>query len=453
LTTPRRTKIALPDVAVVAPQGLEAVAKRIDGVLDHLTDQLSNFEAADSTTLGGVPATSVISGANSMYFQTFEDDVSEDWNFHNGSAASVSFTNNGRAGGRAFRNTSVALTIADNTNIPFDPSRLYRMRTRIREVSGTGMVRIGLMGVGADGTTLVNRDGDDLYTSQNEVCAEDATLGSAWEVFEGYIKGVASSGTGTTPSTDPSAPRVLHDDTRYIRPFIENPATGVFECDYITLEILTETTEANVLLTEAGGRSVSTIASTVKSDGDIATDKVIEDSLKDDAVTGGKVASGTLSADNMGTLSGGDLAIDFTATGTDPVLNHTAFSLNADGSADFSGTVSAESFTGDALTIDGVISLKALGDGPLLVIGTDSVDGGIELGHNYVGTAAQSYLFENTAGVLTVTKSSGTDPGAFSLDVPEIGFYGTTPIALQTGVAVTEAGIHAALVALGLITA
>ena len=34
-----------------------------------------------------------------------------------------------------------------------------------------------------------------------------------------------------------------------------------------------------------------------------------------------------------------------------------------------------------------------------------------------------------------------------------LGFLGTTPIALQTGVAVTDAAIHAALVALGLITA
>ena len=36
---------------------------------------------------------------------------------------------------------------------------------------------------------------------------------------------------------------------------------------------------------------------------------------------------------------------------------------------------------------------------------------------------------------------------------PEIAFYGTTAIPLQTGVAVTAAAIHAALVALGLITA
>jgi len=35
----------------------------------------------------------------------------------------------------------------------------------------------------------------------------------------------------------------------------------------------------------------------------------------------------------------------------------------------------------------------------------------------------------------------------------QIGFYGTTPVSLQTGVAVTAAGVHAALVNLGLITA
>jgi len=35
----------------------------------------------------------------------------------------------------------------------------------------------------------------------------------------------------------------------------------------------------------------------------------------------------------------------------------------------------------------------------------------------------------------------------------KLGFYGATPVAQQTGVAVTAAGVHAALVALGLITA
>lgn len=42
--------------------------------------------------------------------------------------------------------------------------------------------------------------------------------------------------------------------------------------------------------------------------------------------------------------------------------------------------------------------------------------------------------------------------GAVQSDDMVVGFYGATPIAQQTGVPVTAAGIHAALVNLGLIT-
>jgi len=56
----------------------------------------------------------------------------------------------------------------------------------------------------------------------------------------------------------------------------------------------------------------------------------------------------------------------------------------------------------------------------------------------------------NGAAVLVVPSALAIRVGATGASV---GFYGTTPIALQTGVAVTAAGIHAALVALGLITA
>jgi hypothetical protein len=43
--------------------------------------------------------------------------------------------------------------------------------------------------------------------------------------------------------------------------------------------------------------------------------------------------------------------------------------------------------------------------------------------------------------------------GNLNHDGSGAGFYGTTPVAQQTGVAVTAAAIHAALVNLGLITA
>jgi hypothetical protein len=50
------------------------------------------------------------------------------------------------------------------------------------------------------------------------------------------------------------------------------------------------------------------------------------------------------------------------------------------------------------------------------------------------------------------TVSANTDSVALLDGVSRVGFYTTRPIAKQTGVAVTAAGIHAALINLGLIT-
>jgi len=52
------------------------------------------------------------------------------------------------------------------------------------------------------------------------------------------------------------------------------------------------------------------------------------------------------------------------------------------------------------------------------------------------------------AGAMATVLSAGGYAG-----VAKLGFYATAPVALQTGVAVTAGGIHAALVNLGLITA
>ena len=57
-------------------------------------------------------------------------------------------------------------------------------------------------------------------------------------------------------------------------------------------------------------------------------------------------------------------------------------------------------------------------------------------------STGQPLVVVTATGAIRVGRTGGT-----------VGFYGTTPIALQTGVAVTAGGIHAALVALGLITA
>jgi hypothetical protein len=75
-------------------------------------------------------------------------------------------------------------------------------------------------------------------------------------------------------------------------------------------------------------------------------------------------------------------------------------------------------------------------------------------------TVVQIQSGDGDSIVLTATNTTATlsctNPLTVNADTKlngALGFYNTAPIAQQTGVAVTAGGIHAALVALGLITA
>lgn len=127
------------------------------------------------------------------------------------------------------------------------------------------------------------------------------------------------------------------------------------------------------------------------------------------------------------------------------------FVLNADGSMQWgSGSAALDTtlyrFGPNALgTDDDFVSLidlyvRAGGANQIAVglVGPGST-GAITFGNG------DTNLYRNSAGVLK------TD-GAMAI-AGNVGFYGTTPVAKPTGVAVTAAGIHAALVTLGLIAA
>ena len=116
-----------------------------------------------------------------------------------------------------------------------------------------------------------------------------------------------------------------------------------------------------------------------------------------------------------------------------------------------SGTVSITSLATDdptntSIVFDGIVmtavedvSVASTGKDVTLLAGVDDTvdtDGTVVLGH------------QDAAGNTVAHVQAGFVGGA---DV--LGFYAATPVAQQTGVAVTAAGIHAALVALGLITA
>lgn len=75
----------------------------------------------------------------------------------------------------------------------------------------------------------------------------------------------------------------------------------------------------------------------------------------------------------------------------------------------------------------------------------------------FIGTITGALSTEgedvNLAGGDIIAAGDVEIDGALNHDGTTVGFYGTAPIAKQTGVAVTAAGIHAALVALGIIAA
>lgn len=125
-------------------------------------------------------------------------------------------------------------------SLAFDPSALYRIKARVRRTAGTGLCYVGLLGYAADGTTLVNSTGAASLSSQHCVAAAAEAPGSSWTEYTGYVRGTAATGT-TTERPDPSAPGVMHQDVRYIRPLLVanyNAAAGTTEVDYISVERL-----------------------------------------------------------------------------------------------------------------------------------------------------------------------------------------------------------------------
>ena len=74
-------------------------------------------------------------------------------------------------------------------------------------------------------------------------------------------------------------------------------------------------------------------------------------------------------------------------------------------------------------------------------------------GQNQIGVSAAGVLNLLVADTGVTIANALTLGGALDHDGSTAGFYATTPIAKQTGVAVSAAGIHAALVNLGLIAA
>lgn len=100
----------------------------------------------------------------------------------------------------------------------------------------------------------------------------------------------------------------------------------------------------------------------------IDTNAVTAAKIAAGAITAGKIAAGEITADKMASLVGGGLTIDFSASGTDPVLDHAGFSLLANGDAVFAGEVQSEEFTAGIAHFHGQMHVGDNVSGPYLQV-------------------------------------------------------------------------------------
>lgn len=116
--------------------------------------------------------------------------------------------------------------VFDDQIVKFDPSRLYRIRARIKPTAGPSeslgnLIRVGIEGIASDGKTLVGTDGTQSVEDQYFVAADDIDLDGysldSWSEFTGYIKGQGSYVPNATSSANPSA---VHQDVAYMQPVV-----------------------------------------------------------------------------------------------------------------------------------------------------------------------------------------------------------------------------------------
>ena len=210
------------------------------------------------------------------YFDDPNDDVDTRWPSYTGSGER-SIEIGGLTGGNFHR-------VGDNSgddmrwmihhqSIPYDESKLYRIRCRIRRTQGTGVCYIGVQGRNGADDAWVNTAGADAYTSGHWFAASAANPDATWTVYTGYFKGRADPGEGGA-HTDPSDPGKMHDDVRYFRPAIlvnYNGETGIVEIDEYSIDII-------------GDDAAQAAAEAAQADADTAQGAA--DSAQADATTG-----------------------------------------------------------------------------------------------------------------------------------------------------------------------
>jgi hypothetical protein len=170
------------------------------------------------------------------------------WQVVTGPVPTTVATTEARTGGFLMRGDGLGSKwYARRGLIPFDPDVLYRVTARLRvlrdSTTGAGLHYAGVVGVAADGVTLVNRTGLATFDAQHYAALSGAalTVASGWVTATGYVRGHAATTAASGAYPDPFAPQLLHPSVRYLRPVVVHDlpdSNGAMEWDLFTVEVV-----------------------------------------------------------------------------------------------------------------------------------------------------------------------------------------------------------------------
>lgn len=225
-------------------KGLNASAQAIDALETTVNDTEDGVVALATRT--GLLETSL---ASQEFRESFESTSSPSrWHNWVGLGERAIVNAEGTIGGKALRvgnNTGddLALLIY-NSNLPFDPSKLYKMEVVARRVAGYGLAFFGVAGLASDGVAFRSVYGHHDVWNQYYVAASNSPLSGSFATYTGYFKGNSANPPGT-PGTYTN-PATLHSDVRYVRPLIcvnllnGQSAPGIVEIASVTISIVDE---------------------------------------------------------------------------------------------------------------------------------------------------------------------------------------------------------------------
>ncbi|MFD3511942.1 hypothetical protein [Streptomyces sp. NPDC058657] len=357
--------------------------------------------AVDLSTLGGALSDSAVQRytdtmGDAAAWQVVQTRPGAAWTHRTGVADAPTGQTVGQANGH--------IRVRGNTLIPYEPGTLYRVSARIRATAepttGPDNVYVGVLGVGADKTTLVNRQGANSASGHYYVGASGRTIAAAdgWVTIVGYLKDRApAGGQGSAgPNPDARAPGMVHQDARFITPYLwlnfvsaDVPgAPSVMQVDLVTVEALrTGVVDGTNLV--SGAVTTSALAADAVTAGKIAAGAVSAREITVNTITAAQIAVGGITASS---LSAGSVTAGAIAAGAVHAAHLVAGAVQAGSLAADSvsaGKIAADTVTGRELKALSVSTDKLAANS---VTSGKIAAGAIETAHIAVGSVTPDQL-------------------------------------------------------------